>query len=133
MSTTHPIWVTPRHDAVAAPAEASVLSPGAVTALRIAAVVAGLGGALAGLFFAGLFSLLAVCTPEATGLCTSLDRLVPALEWVIVIAASGAPLAGGIASCRRRDWRWLAGGLAMGAAMVGLALIVASGQTSVLS
>ena len=105
----------------------------AVIALRGAAVLVGVAGALAGLVVAGLLSLLAGCGDGATGLCTNHAGLVPVIEWAIVIAAFAAPLAGGIASCWRKQWQWLAGGLVVAAAMALLAIIVSSGQHSVLS
>ena len=104
-----------------------------VIAVRAAAVLVGVAGAFAGLVVAGLLALLADCGDGATGLCTNHAGLVPIVEWAIVIAAFAAPLAGGIASCWRKQWQWLAGGLAVATAMAGLAAIVASGQHSVLS
>ncbi len=101
-------------------------------ALRVLALLVGIAGSAMCLFSAGLISLFAACGPEATGLCTNLAALVPVLEWAIVILATLAPLAGAIASCWRREWPWLPAGLVTGALLVGLAVLVASGQTGTL-
>jgi hypothetical protein len=129
MSTAVPTHARPARAA----ARADRLHPRVVLALRGAAVVAGLAGALAGLFFAGLFALLSDCSGDAAGMCTNFAGLVPVLEWSIVVTAFAAPLAGGIANCARRQWMWLPAGLVTAAAMVSLAMLVSSGQTPLLS
>jgi hypothetical protein len=82
-----------------------------VLALRIASVVVGILGAFAGLYLASLVTLLSDCSGGLITFCTDYTGVVLLLEWVLVIVAFGAPLAGGIASCRRRRWWWLPLGL----------------------
>lgn len=106
---------------------------GVDTALRVLAVLVGVAGAAAGAFSAGLVSLFAACTAESTGICTNFAGVVPALEWAIVIVALAAPLAGGIASAIRGEWPWLPAGLAAGAVMVALAVLVSGGQTGTMA
>lgn len=100
------------------------------TTLRVLAVVAGVAGAWVAFVLTVLIAHVNDCSGDATGLCTNFAAVVPALEWAIVIIATGAPLAGGIASYRRDAWPWLPAGLLTGAAMVWLIVIVSSGQTS---
>lgn len=106
---------------------------GVVTTLHVVAVLVGIAGSLTALVVTGVITLFAACSYSATGLlCTNLSGLVPVLEWAIVILATSAPLTGAIISCRRGQWPWLPAGLITGAAMVGLAVLVSSGQVYML-
>lgn len=102
---------------------------GVQTTLRVLAVLIGIAGAAASVFSAGLISVFAACTAESTGICTNFAGTVPVIEWAIVIIALAAPLAGGVVSCIRGEWPWLPAGLATGAAMVAVAVLVSGGQT----
>jgi hypothetical protein len=107
--------------------------PGVVTAVRSLYVVVGAVGAAIALLATGVMAGLSDCSGDATGLCTNYAGLVPVIEWALVLIAFVAPLAGGIVSCIRKQWPWIAAGLFMAAVMFGLAGMVAQGQTGLLS
>lgn len=102
-------------------------------AMRCLAVLIGAVGAGVALFVSTLYAVFSVCDADSTGLCTHFAPAVPALEIVLVLLAGVAPLAGGIATCVRRDWGYLAAGLTTGFVMVLLTIAGTTGQGLALS
>jgi hypothetical protein len=103
---------------------------GVVLALQIASVVLGFAGALAMLYCASLVTLLRDCSGGLITFCTDYTGPVLVLQWALVIAAFAAPLAGGIASCRRREWWWLPAGLVGAIVMVWLSFVLDASHAS---
>lgn len=124
---------TPTAAPVAPIAEPFWERPGVVTALRGLYVVIGAVGAAVAFAVTGFMAAIADCSGEATGLCTNHAGLVPVIEWAIVLTAFAAPLAGGIVACIRREWAWIVVGLFVAAVMFVLTVVVAEGQTGLLS
>jgi hypothetical protein len=99
-------------------------------ALRVLSVLLGFVGALTALYLASLVTLLRDCSGAIITFCTDYTGPVLVLQWALVVAAFAAPLAGGIASCRRREWWWLPAGLGSAFALVWLGVVLDASHSS---
>jgi len=103
--------------------------PGIARALRVLCVVVGFAGSLTALFFASLITLLSDCSGGLITFCTEYTGVVLVLQWALVIVAFAAPLAGGIASCARRQPWWLPAGLVTAGVLVWLTFVLEASQS----
>lgn len=102
--------------------------------LRALSLVAGIAVAAVAFAVIGFWGAVLGCVgEETTGLCASAPGLVPVLEWPIVIIATLAPFAGGIATFQKRGSHWLVGGVMIAILMGALMAAVSTGQTGLLS
>lgn len=97
---------------------------------RVAAVVAGLVGAIVVLTVGGLLAGLSDCGDPvgATLFCPRHQDLANALEIASLIPGVVAPLVGGITSSIRSELVWLVGGWSVGALALTVLGVLASGQ-----
>ncbi len=130
MVTTEPLWDPPM-DRAAPPAGRLTRHPAVTATLRGLSVLAGVAVSALAFVVVGVYAVWLNCEgSETRGLCAGHAGLVPVLEWPSFVIAVLAPLAGGIAGCVRTQPRWLALGVVIAVAMLGLMSLVAIGQTS---
>jgi hypothetical protein len=132
MSPTAPAWKpqinrTPPHEGP------FMQRPAVKGTLRALSLVAGVASAAVAFVVVGFFAAFLGCVgEETTGLCVHHAGLVPWLEWLIVVTATVAPLAGAVASFVKRNPFWLIAGVTT-AVLMGYAMqAVSAGQTGLL-
>jgi len=104
--------------------------PGAVLALRVLSVILGIVGSLTAVLAASAVTILSDCSGGFFfTYCTDYTGFALIAQWLCAIVAFTAPLTGGIASCRRREWWWLPAGLVTAAVAAWLTIPLEASQS----